>query len=320
MINTLSRPKIVSIGAGNIGATFAQYCAEMSLGDILLLDIVEGLPQGKALDLAQASSIRGYSVRIMGSNDFSDMKDADIVVVSAGFPRKPGMSRLDLLEKNGKIISEICENIKSYAPNSIVIIITNPLDIMVQLAYHILGFPPKRVMGMAGILDSARMSLFVASELEIDPTQVNAMVLGSHGDLMVPLPDYTCVNGIPITQLLSKEKIEKIIERTRKGGAEIVSLLKTGSAYYAPSASAVRMVKAILQDEKSVLPCAVYANGEYQITGYFVGLPCVLGRVGVEKIIELPLTQEKLKELHYSVEEVKQGIKQLRELGFPIPQ
>lgn len=314
----LKRPKIVSVGAGNIGATFAQYCAEMSLGDIVLIDIVEGLPQGKALDLAQASSIRGYSVSITGSNDFAEMESADIVVVSAGFPRKPGMSRLDLLEKNGKIIAQVCEFIKRYAPNSIVIIITNPLDIMVQLAFCLLGFPPERVMGMAGVLDSARMSLFVAKELGIDPTQVSAMVLGSHGDLMVPLPEYTCVNGIPITQLLPKEKIDIIIERTRKGGAEIVALLKTGSAYYAPSASAVRMVKAILQDEKSVLPCAVYANGEYSISGYFVGLPCVLGKKGVEKIIELPLSETQLEELHRSVEEVKQGIRQLKELGFPI--
>jgi len=318
MEKTSARPKIVSIGAGNIGATFAQYCAELDLGDIVLLDIVEGLPQGKALDLFQASSIRGYSVSIKGSNDFSEMAGADIVVISAGFPRKPGMSRLDLLEKNGKIISDLCESIKKYAPNSIVIMITNPLDIMVQLAYHLLGYPPQRVIGMAGVLDSARMSAFVAMELGVDPTQVSAMVLGSHGDLMVPLPEYTCVNGIPITQLLPQEKIEQIIERTRKGGAEIVSLLKTGSAFYAPSASAVRMVKAILKDEKSVLPCAVYTNGEYGIKGYYIGLPSILGRNGVEKILEIPLSQEKIAELYKSVEEVKQGITQLKELGFLI--
>ncbi len=318
MQTTTSKPKIVSVGAGNIGATFAQYCAEMALGDILLLDIIEGLPQGKALDLLQAGSLRGFSVSIKGSNDFSEMAGADIIVISAGFPRKPGMSRLDLLEKNGKIIAEICNSIKKYAPNSIVIMITNPLDIMVQLAYHLLGFPHQKVIGMAGVLDSARMSTFVAMELGVDQTQVTSLVLGSHGDLMVPLPEYTCVNGIPITQLLSKEKIERIIERTRNGGAEIVSLLKSGSAYYAPSASAVRMVKAILKDEKSLLPCAVYTNGEYGIKGYYLGLPCILGRNGVEKVIELPLSQDKIAELYRSVEEVKQGLSQLKELGFNV--
>ncbi len=318
-INKSGRPKIVSVGAGNVGASFAQYCAEMELGDILLLDIVEGLPQGKALDLTQAGVIRGYSVRIEGSNDFADMKDADVIVISAGFPRKPGMSRLDLLEKNGKIIANICDYIKKYAPDSIVIVITNPLDIMVQLAFHLLNFSPSRIMGMAGCLDSARMCSFIAEELNISRKQVSAMVLGSHGDLMVPLPDYTTVAGVPVQQLISQERLEQIIDRTRKGGAEIVSLLKTGSAYYAPAGSAGRMVEAILRDEKALLPCAVYTQGEYGISDVFVGLPCILGAKGVEKIVELPLSDEDRTALMKSVEEVKQGLQSLKELGFAIP-
>ncbi len=318
-INKSGRPKIVSVGAGNVGASFAQYCAEMELGDILLLDIVEGLPQGKALDLTQAGVIRGYSVRIEGSNDFADMKDADVIVISAGFPRKPGMSRLDLLEKNGKIIANICDYIKKYAPDSIVIVITNPLDIMVQLAFHLLNFSPPRIMGMAGCLDSARMCSFIAEELNISRKQVSAMVLGSHGDLMVPLPDYTTVAGVPVQQLISQERLEQIIDRTRKGGAEIVSLLKTGSAYYAPAGSAGRMVEAILRDEKALLPCAVYTQGEYGISDVFVGLPCILGAKGVEKIVELPLSDEDRTALMKSVEEVKQGLQSLKELGFAIP-
>ncbi len=318
-INKSGRPKIVSVGAGNVGASFAQYCAEMELGDILLLDIVEGLPQGKALDLTQAGVIRGYSVRIEGSNDFADMKDADVIVISAGFPRKPGMSRLDLLEKNGKIIANICDYIKKYAPDSIVIVITNPLDIMVQLAFHLLNFSPSRIMGMAGCLDSARMCSFIAEELNISRKQVSAMVLGSHGDLMVPLPDYTTVAGVPVKQLISQERLEQIIDRTRKGGAEIVSLLKTGSAYYAPAGSAGRMVEAILRDEKALLPCAVYTQGEYGISDVFVGLPCILGAKGVEKIVELPLSDEDRTALMKSVEEVKQGLQSLKELGFAIP-
>lgn len=313
------KPKIVSVGAGNVGATFALYCAEMGLGNITLIDVVEGLAEGKALDLYQASSVRGYTVQIKGSSNFKDVADADIIVISAGFPRKPGMSRLDLLEKNACVITEICNHIKQYAPTSIVIMVTNPLDIMVQLAYYVLGFPSSRVMGMAGCLDSARMSCFIAQELGISQSQVNAMVLGSHGDLMVPLPEYTTVGGVPITYLLSKEQIDRIIERTRHGGAEIVQLLKTGSAFYAPAVSACRMVQAIVKDEKALLPCAVLANGEYGIQGYYVGLPCILGKSGVEQILELPLSQEKYQELLRSVEEVKQGLQSLREMGFPIP-
>ncbi len=310
------KPKIVSVGAGNVGATFAQYCAEMELGDILLLDIVEGLPQGKALDLMQAGAIHGYSVSITGSNDFSDMKDADIIVVSAGFPRKPGMSRLDLLEKNGNIISNVCDYIKQFASTAIVIVITNPLDIMVQLAYHLLKHPPSKIMGMAGCLDSARMCTFISMELGVSQKQISAMVLGSHGDLMVPLLDFTTVAGVSVKKLISPERLEQIIERTRKGGAEIVSLLKTGSAFYAPAASAARMVKAILNDEKALLPCAVYTNGEYGIFGTFVGLPCILGAEGVEKIIELLISEEERAELLRSVEEVKQGVQSLKELGL----
>lgn len=307
---------IASIGAGNVGASVAQYCAELDLGDVVLTDIVEGLPQGKALDLTQAGPIRGYSARVIGTNDYKDIQGADVVVVTAGLPRKPGMSRLDLLEKNGQIIAGICENIKRYAPDSVVIIVTNPLDVMVCLAHEKLGFPAQRVAGMAGCLDSARMRAFVAMELGVSAKNVDTMVLGSHGDNMVPLPRYTTVSGIPLTTLLSGEAIDAIVERTRKGGGEIVQLMKTGSAFYAPGASAVRMVEAVIRDEKQVLPCAALLEGQYGLDGIYLGVPCVLGKEGVERIVELDITDEERAALHRSAQDVRAGLEQLRRLGL----
>jgi len=288
----------------------------MELGDVVLTDIVEGLPQGKALDLTEAGPIRGYSCVCTGTNDYKDIAGADVVVVTAGLPRKPGMSRLDLLEKNGRIISDICDNIRQYAPEAAVIIVTNPLDVMVYLAYKKLGFPANRVMGMAGCLDSARMRAFVAMELGVSMKNVDTMVLGSHGDDMVPLPHYTTVSGIPITRLLPPDRIDAIVERTRKGGGEIVALLKTGSAYYAPAASAARMVQAILRDERQVLPCAAYLDGQYGLSDIFMGVPCVLGRNGIEQVLELEISETDRASLHRSAEEVRKGIAGLRELGI----
>ncbi|MCC6142407.1 MAG: malate dehydrogenase [Candidatus Hydrogenedentes bacterium] len=308
--------KIASIGAGNVGASVAQYCLELELGDVVLVDIVDGLPQGKALDLSEAGPIRGYTNMCVGSNDYKDIEGADVVIITAGLPRKPGMTRLDLLEKNGNIISNICENVKKYAPNSVVIVVTNPLDVMVYLAHQKLGFPKERVIGMAGCLDSARMRSFVAMELNVSMKNVDTMVLGSHGDDMVPLPHYTTVSGIPITKLLPQDRIDAIVERTRKGGGEIVQLLKTGSAFYAPGASAVRMAQAVIRDEKQLLPCAACLSGEYGLKDIFMGVPCVLGKDGVEKILELEISAADRDSLHKSAQEVQAGIDGLKELGI----
>lgn len=294
----------------------AQYCAELELGDVVLTDVVEGLPQGKALDITEAGPIRGYSSRVTGTNDYKDIAGADVVVVTAGLPRKPGMTRLDLLEKNGQIISDICGNIRNYAPEATVIIVTNPLDVMVYLACNKLGFPAEHVVGMAGCLDSARMRAFVAMELNVSMKNVDTMVLGSHGDDMVPLPHYTTVSGIPITKLLPQDRIDAIVERTRKGGGEIVALLKTGSAYYAPAASAVRMVQSIVRDEKQLLPCAAYLTGQYGLDDIYMGVPCILGKSGVERILELEISEADLASLHRSAEEVRTGITALRERGI----
>lgn len=310
------RFKIACIGAGNVGSTTAQYCLDMELGDVILTDVVEGMPQGKALDLTEAGPVRGYSNAARGTNDYKDIKDVDVCVITAGLPRKPGMTRLDLLEKNGKIMTDVCENIAKYAPNSVVIVVTNPLDVMCYVALKKLGFPPKRVIGMAGILDSSRMRTFVAEELNVSMENVDTMVLGSHGDDMVPLPEYTTVSGIPITQLMSKDRVDAIMDRTRKGGGEIVALLKTGSAFYAPGASAARMVESVLRDEHQVLPCAAYLQGEYGLEDVYAGVPCVLGKGGVETILDLKLTKEQSDALHKSAEEVRTGIDGLKELGI----
>lgn len=313
---TGKRFRIACIGAGNVGSTAAQYCLDMELGDVVLTDVVEGMPQGKALDLTQAGPVRRYSNAAHGTNDYKDIEGAAVCVITAGLPRKPGMTRLDLLEKNGKIMSDVCANIAKHAPDSVVIVVTNPLDVMCYVALKKLGFPPNRVIGMAGILDSSRMRTFVAEELNVSMENVDTMVLGSHGDDMVPLPEYTTVSGIPITQLISKERVDAIMERTRKGGGEIVALLKTGSAYYAPGASAARMVESVLRDEHQVLPCAAYLQGEYGIEDVYAGVPCILGKNGVERIIELKLTDEQRAALHQSAEEVRTGIAGLRELGI----
>jgi malate dehydrogenase len=288
----------------------------MELGDVILTDVVEGVPQGKALDLTEAGPVRGYSCTAIGTNDYKDIAGADVCVVTAGLPRKPGMTRLDLLEKNGRIIADVCENIKKHAPDSVVIIVTNPLDVMAYLAYKKLGFPAKRVIGMAGILDSSRMRAFVAMELGCSMKNVDTMVLGSHGDDMVPLPEYTTVSGIPIAKLMPKERVDAIVERTRKGGGEIVALLKTGSAYYAPGASAARMVESIVRDQKQILPCAAYLDGLYGLKDVYAGVPCKLGKDGVENIIELELTADQKTALHKSSDEVRSGIDGLKQLGI----
>jgi len=309
------RFKIACIGAGNVGATAAQYCLEMELGDVVLTDIVEGFPQGKALDMSETGPVRGYSCMATGTNDYADIEGSDICIVTAGLPRKPGMTRLDLLGKNGHIMTDVCANIAKHAPDAVVIIVTNPLDVMTYLAFTKLGFPPERVVGMAGILDSARMRSFVAMELGVSMKNIDTMVLGSHGDDMVPLPEYTTVSGIPITKLMPKDRVDAIVERTRKGGGEIVALLKTGSAYYAPGASAARMAQSILRDEKQILPCAAHLTGQYGLDGVYAGVPCILGKDGVEKIIELDLTDDQRTALHKSSEEVQSGIDGLKEVG-----
>lgn len=310
------RFKIACVGAGNVGASAAQYCAEMELGDVVLSDIVEGFPQGKALDLTQAGPIRGYGSMVTGTNDYADIAGADVCIVSAGLARKPGMTRLDLLEKNGNIIKGIAENIAKHAPNSTVIVVTNPLDVMTYLMFKKVGFPSNRVVGMAGCLDSARLRAFVAMELNVNMKNVDTMVLGSHGDDMVPLPEYTTVSGIPITKLMKKDRIDALMERTRKGGGEIVALLKTGSAFYAPGASAARMAQAIVRDEKQLLPCAALLEGQYGLKDVYIGVPVVLGKGGVEKIVELELTTEQKDALHKSAGEVREGLKGLKEVGI----
>ena len=303
--------KVTVVGAGFVGATCARRIIEKDLADVVLIDIIEGLPQGRALDLMESAPIEGYSAQIIGTNDYEDTKNSDIVVVTAGIARKPGMSRDDLLQINAKIIKDVVKNIAKFSPNAILIMVTNPLDVMSYLAYKTTKFKSSKVIGMAGVLDSARYRFFIAEALGIVPNLVNAFVLGGHGDSMVPLPRYSTVNGIPITQLLDEEKIKQINERTKNGGAEIVGLLKTGSAYYAPSASVVEMVKSILLNENRILPCCVFLNGEYNLKDVYCGLPVKLSKNGVEEIIKIDLTEEELKSLKNSSEAVKKNIKKL---------
>src|SRR3989338_5757290 len=299
------RPKISIIGAGNVGATTAHWIASKELGDVVLLDIVEGMPQGKALDLLEAAPVEEFDVDVKGTNNYEDTKNSDIVVITSGVPRKPGMSRDDLISINTKIVKEVTQNVVKHSPNSIIIVVTNPLDAMVFVAAKVSKFPHHRILGMAGILDSTRFRTFIAKELDVSVEDVDAIVLGGHGDSMVPLPRYSTVNGIPITELLPEEKIHELAERTRKGGEEIVNLLKTGSAFYAPGAAVAEMVEAILKDKKKILPCAAYCNAEYNVGGYFVGVPVKLGRKGVEKIIELKLNEEEKEMFNKSIEHVK---------------
>lgn len=299
------KPKITVIGAGHVGETTAHLLALKNLGDIVLTDIVQDMPQGKALDMLEAGPISGYDCKVVGTNSYADIKDSDIVVLTAGVPRKPGMSRDDLLNVNLNIVKDVATNLKMYAPNAILIVVTNPLDAMTYAAWKLTGFPKNRVMGMAGVLDLARFRAFISMELNVSIENTSALVLGSHGDDMVPLPRYTTVAGIPITELMSKEQIDRLIERTRKGGGEIVALLKTGSAYYAPSASVVDMVDAILKDKKKIVPCCALLEGEYGVNGLFVGVPAKIGAKGVEQIIEIKLTDEEKAMFNKSVNSVK---------------
>src|ERR1700728_2311465 len=300
------RKKVSIVGAGNVGATAAHWIAAKELADVVLIDVVEGIPQGKALDLFEAMPIEKRDVAIAGANDYVATANSDIVVITAGIPRKPGMSRDDLLHTNFKIMSDVVQKVVAQSPECILIIVSNPLDAMAQAAYRQAGFNRERVIGMAGVLDSARFRTFIAEELNVSVENVTAFVLGGHGDTMVPLPRYSTVAGIPITELIAPEKLAALVQRTANGGAEIVKYLKTGSAYYAPSAAAVEMVEAILKDKKKILPCAVYLQGEYGIRGLFVGVPVKLGASGVEQIIEAKLTAEEDAALKKSAAAVKE--------------
>jgi len=300
------RKKITVVGAGNVGATCAHRLADKQLGDVVLIDILEGVPQGKALDLLEAGPIEGYDVRVKGTNDFADTANSDVVVMTAGFPRKPGMSRDDLLKANYDVVKGTIEKIATTSPEAFLIIVTNPLDAMAQTALKVSGFSKNRVIGMAGVLDTARYRTFIAEALNVSVQNVQGFVLGGHGDTMVPVPRYTTVAGIPVGELMTKAKLDAIIDRTRKGGAEIVNYLKTGSAFYAPSAAAVEMVEAIFYDRKKILPCAAYLEGEYGINGLFVGVPVKLGTKGIEEIIQIKLTAEEQAALEKSADAVKE--------------
>jgi malate dehydrogenase len=307
-----ARPKITVVGAGNVGASVAQYMVEKELGDVVLVDVIEGIPQGKALDLLQAGPIHRYDSLVTGSNGYDETANSDVVVITAGLARKPGMTRDDLLFKNAEIVGSVVEQIVARSRDAILVLVTNPLDAMVQLAWKKSGFPHKRVVGMAGVLDGARFRTFIARELNVSVENVTAFVLGGHGDTMVPLPRYSTVAGIPITDLLPKEKIDALVTRTANGGAEIVNYLKTGSAYYAPAASAVEMVEAILKDKKKILPCAAYLEGQYGTRGLYVGVPVKLGRSGVEQIIEIKLTPDEQAAFDKSAAAVRELVDKLK--------
>ena len=307
----MKRAKVAVIGAGQVGGIVAFQLAQKELADVVLVDIVEGMPQGKALDMSQTSGVEHFDAKVTGTNNYADIKDSDIVVITAGVARKPGMTREDLLKINADIVKKAAESVKLYAPEAIIISVTNPLDIMTQLVYKTTGFKKNKVLGMAGVLDSARFALFIAEELKVSIKDIFPMLLGSHGDTMVPLPRYTTVSGIPLTELLPAEKITKLSERARNGGAEIVALLKTGSAYFAPGSSAVAMVESILKDQKRILPSCVYLEGEYGIKGVFIGVPVKIGKDGVEQIVELKLNAEELSLLKKSAEAVAKGVAEL---------
>jgi len=304
----MGRPKISIIGAGNVGATTAHWCAAAELGDIVLLDIpqVGDMPKGKALDLMQASPIVGFDSRIVGTNDYADTAGSQVVVITAGIARKPGMSRDDLLSTNANIVGSVAEQIKATSPEAIVIVVSNPLDAMVQRVLEVSGFPPRRVLGQAGVLDTARYRTFLSMELGVSVEDIQALLMGGHGDTMVPMPSCTSVGGIPITRLLDQKRLDEIVARTRSGGAEIVGLLKTGSAYYAPAAATTQMVEAIIRDKKRLIPCAAYCDKEYGVGGYYVGVPIILGAGGVEKIIELELTAQERTDFQKSISAVKE--------------
>ncbi len=312
----MGRAKITIVGAGNVGATTAHWCASMELGDIVLVDIpqTEDMPKGKALDLMQSSPIMGFDSCVQGATDYGPTAGSDVVVITAGIPRKPGMSRDDLLATNAKIVASVTEQVKATSPNAILILVSNPLDAMVQMALQVSGFPASRVIGQAGVLDTARYRTFLAMELGVSVEDVSALLMGGHGDTMVPMPSCTSVGGIPVTRILDQERLDAIVERTRKGGAEIVGLLKTGSAYYAPAAATAQMVEAIVRDKKRVIPCAAYCDSEYGVGGYYVGVPCVLGANGVEKIIQLDLDEQEQADFQNSVDAVKSLVATMNDL------
>jgi malate dehydrogenase len=312
----MRRAKIAIIGAGNVGATTAHWCAAAELGDIVLLDIPEvgDMPKGKALDLMQAGPIWGFDARIIGTSDYADTADSDVVVITAGIARKPGMSRDDLLATNARIVTAVAQRVRDTSPQAIVIVVSNPLDAMVQRTWQVTGFPPQRVVGQAGVLDTARYRTFLAMELGVSVEDISAMLLGGHGDTMVPVASCTSVGGIPVSQLVPPDRLAQIIQRTRDGGAEIVGLLKTGSAYYAPAAATAQMVEAVVRDKKRLIPCAAYCDREYAVGGYYVGVPVVLGAGGVERIVELQLTEQEAADFRKSVEAVKQLVARMAQL------
>ena len=312
----MKRAKISIIGAGNVGATTAHWCAAAELGDIVLLDIpqTENMPKGKALDLMQASPIMGFDSAIVGTTNYDDTAQSDVVVITAGIPRRPGMSRDDLLATNARIVGAVAEQIKRTSPNAIIIVVSNPLDAMVQRALQVTGFSPQRVLGQAGVLDTARFRAFLAMELGVSVEDVSAMLLGGHGDTMVPLVRCTSVGGIPVTELLDRARLDAIVQRTRDGGAEIVGLLKTGSAYYAPAAATAQMVEAIVRDKKRLVPCAAYCDREYGVGGYYVGVPVVLGSGGAERIVELKLDAAEQAAFQKSVDAVKSLVATMAQL------
>ncbi len=307
--------KVTVIGAGNVGATAAQRLAEKQLCDVILVDIVEGVPQGKALDLVEAAAIEKHDSHLTGTNGYDETADSDIVIITAGIPRKPGMSRDDLISTNAGIVKSVTQEVASRSPEAIIIVVSNPLDAMCHVAYETCGFPKQRVIGMDGVLDSARFRAFISMELNVSVENTHAFVLGGHGDTMVPLPQYSTVAGIPITELLAKDRIDALVERTRNGGAEIVGLLKTGSAYYAPASAAVEMAESILKDKKKILPCAAYLQGEYGIKDLFIGVPVKLGSKGAEEIIEINLTTEEQQALQKSADAVQELKDVLKTLG-----
>lgn len=309
-------PKISIIGAGNVGSSAAYRALELNLANVVLLDIVDGLPQGKALDMTQMMSVSGSSSRIHGTTDYLDTKDSDIVIITSGLARKPGMSRDDLINTNTKIIKDVTEKVVQYSPNCIIIVVTNPLDAMTYVSYKVSGFPKERVVGMAGILDAARFKAFLSLELDVAVSKIDTLVLGGHGDDMVPLKNYTSVSGVPIRQLIQNNRLEEIIQRTRDGGAEIVKLLKTGSAFYAPGVSSIEMAESILKNQNKILPCCTFAEGQYGISDQFLGLPVILSSSGVKQIIEIELTPDEKKELEVSASHVKELCNFIDESGL----
>ncbi len=310
------RKKITVVGGGFVGSTCAHWAAAKELGDVVLLDINEGAAKGKALDLYEAAPVEQFDSRITGTADYKDIADSDVVIITAGLPRKPGMSRDDLLATNAKIMKEVCEGVKKYAPNSVLIIVSNPLDAMAYVAKKVTGFPRERVIGMAGILDTARFRTFISEALNVSVKDVQAIVLGGHGDTMVPMPRHCSVGGVPLTEMMPPEQLEALIQRTRTGGAEIVNLLKTGSAYYAPAASAVQMAEAILKDQKRILPCAVELQGEYGVKGFFVGVLCKLGGHGMEQVIELKMNDSEKAMLGNSIKAVEELVGALNKVQY----